>query len=256
MPINKLARHTSGTIFANARQDFNKNKREMNIRTIFKTCIVVPAAMAALASCNTEQTEYFNAYLTAVETEGQPYKCYFISDDSLTVIPLNYYSNIESLKTDDRLIATFTIPSGEVTDPVEVEFTSFVKMVPQDILQTSAPDTVGNDPADPQVMWQSGGIEGTSRFLTINFIYQASTSGIQHKIYLIDDLTAENPDEDGYYHLKFRHDANKDQFQLSASSVATFPLPEKYTAPGIKGIKVDFNTISEEKDSTLTVNFK
>ena len=37
----------------------------MNIRTIFKTCIVVPAAMAALASCNTEQTEYFNAYLTA-----------------------------------------------------------------------------------------------------------------------------------------------------------------------------------------------
>ena len=181
---------------------------------------------------------------------------YFISDDSLKVIPLNYYSNIESLKTDDRLIATFTIPSGEVTNPVEVEFTSFVKMVPQDILQTSAPDTVGNDPADPQVMWQSGGIEGTSRFLTINFIYQASTSGIQHKIYLIDDLTAENPDEDGYYHLKFRHDANKDQLQLSASSVATFPLPEKYTAPGIKGIKVDFNTISEEKDSTLTVNFK
>lgn len=228
----------------------------MNIRNIFKACIIVPAALAALASCNTEQTEYFNAYLTAVETEGQPYKCFFISDDSLTVIPLNYYSNIENLNTDDRLIATFTIPSGEITDPVEVEFVSFVQMIPQDILQTSSIDTVGNDPADPLTMWQSGGIEGTSRFLTINFIYQAAASGIQHKIYLVDDLSTENPDKDGYYHLKFRHDAKKDQPQLTASSVATFPLPEKYTAPGIKGLKVDFNTISEEQDSTLTLTFK
>ena len=233
-----------------------KQIKAMNIRNIFTACMIVPAALAVLASCNKEQTVYYNSYLTAVETEGQPYKCYFVSDDSLTVIPLNYYSNIENLETDDRLIATFSIPSGEITDPVEVEFSSIIQMVSQNILQTDAADTVANHPADPLSMWQSGGVKGASRFLTINFIYQATTSGIQHSIYLVDDLNAENPDKDGYYHLKFRHDANNDQLIYTASSVATFPLPEKYTAPGIKGLKVDFNTISEDKDSTLTVTFK
>ncbi len=229
---------------------------EMNMRNFLKLCIAVPAMAAGIISCDYESDIYYNSYLTAVEAEeGMPYKCFFVSDDSLRVIPLNYFSEIGELETDDRLMATFSIPGGEITDPVEVEFTSIIQMITQNIHQTSSMDTMYNDPIDPVQMWQSGGVYGVSRFLTVSFSYQASQSGISHNICLVDDLNAPNPDSDGYYHLKFRHSANKDQYQYMASSVATFLLPEKYTAPGIKGIKVDFNVITQEKDSTLTVTF-
>ena len=219
-------------------------------------CIVVPAAAAGIVSCDHSSDTYYNSYLTAVEAEeGMPYKCYFVSDDSLVVIPLNYYSDIERLKTDDRLMATFSIPGGEISDPVEAEFTSIVQMITQEIKPTSSMDTLGSDPVDPVQMWQSGGVYGTSRFITVVFSYQASYGGIQHDISLAEDLNAANPDADGYYHLKFRHAANNDPYQYVTSSVATSKLPEKYTAPGIKGIKVDFKVFTPDKDSTLTLTF-
>ena len=222
---------------------------------IIRACLPLAAA-AALVSCNTgEQTLYYNSYMTAVETEGQPYRCIFVTDDSTTVIPLNFFPNIEDLKTDDRIIATFSIPSGRITDPVEVEFTSMAQLLPQSVIMTSSPDTIANDPADPMTMWHSGGVKGASRYLTVTFNVQASSSGIAHGICLVDDLSAENPDADGYYHLKFRHSANNDPIMYTSANVATFPLADKYSAPGIKGIKVDFRPITPGIDSTLTVTY-
>lgn len=229
---------------------------KMKIKNLLKTCLVGAASAAIITSCETERPIYYSAYMTAVETTGgEPYSCLFVSDDSITIIPLNQYEFISKLETDDRIIGTFTIPDGEISDPVEVEFTSFTQLPPQDITVTGNIDTVGNNYIDPQTMWHSGGVKGTSRFLTISFAIQASSAGIQHDIYLVDDTSLSNPDADGYYRLKFRHDANNDPFVEVVGGVATFRLPEKYTAPGIKGIKVDFKNFSPGVDSTLTVTF-
>lgn len=215
------------------------------------------ATTSIIASCNKESTIYFNAYLTAVETEGQPYKCYFVSDDSIKVIPVSQFESISTLNTDDRIFATFTIPSGEITDPVEVDFTSLVKLPSASIVETLSPDTLANDYANPISMWQSGGVYGASRFLTISFSLQTSNSGVSHDICLVDDMTAtDNPDKDGYYHLRFSHDTNNDIAIYAITSVSTFQLKEKYTAPDIKGITVHFKPYSLETDSTLTVTYR
>lgn len=229
----------------------------MKIRNILKACIIIPAAAAILASCKEkEYTPYYNAYLTAIKAGEETGGCNFISDDSITVVPLNMYDAISKLKTDDRVLATFSIPSGEITDPVEVELTSILKLTPMDIIATASPDTLSYDPVDPLSMWHSGGIKGISRFLTISYAIQTSNNNIPHEICLVDDLTVTNPDQEGYYHLRFSHNANNDPSIYATTTVATFLLPDKYTSAQVKGIKVHFKPFSAGVDSTMTVNFK
>lgn len=229
----------------------------MKIKHLVKAGLIMTAAVSIMASCEKrEGTFYYNAYMTAVETEGQPYKCYFVSDDSVKVIPVSQFESIGTLNTDDRIFGTFTIPSGEITNPVEVEFTSLVKLPPMKIVETMSPDTLADDYANPVSMWHSGGIYGASRFLTVSYTVQASNSGASHDFCLVDDMTAtDNPDKDGYYHLRFSHDSNQDLSLYAITSVSTFPLKDKYTAPEIKGIKVHFNPYSVGTDSTLTVTY-
>lgn len=225
-----------------------------NLRTLF----IVSAAAAVLSSCKIEHPTYYNAYMTALNNGGESSSfCTLITDDSITVYPLNQYTFFSQLKTNDRVYATFTIPSGEITDPMEVEFNSVTMLTPLDIVATSSSDTLNaDDPANPETIWQSGGIKGVSRFLNIVYTVNVSQYSPFHGIYLVDDLNQEsNPDPSGYYHLQFMHNANNDPGTLRSTSVATFPLTEKYTAPGIKGIKVRFSPIDLGVDSTLTLTF-
>lgn len=220
-------------------------------------CIIIPAAAAILASCKEQEyTPYYNAYLTAIETGEETGSCNFISDDSITVVPLNMYDAISKLKTDDRVLATFSIPSGEITDPVNAEFTSIVQLPTMDIIATASPDTLSYDDVDPIAMWHSGGIKGISRFLTISYRVKTGINEIPHEICLVDDLTADNPDQEGYYHLRFSHNANNDPAIYATTTVATFLLPDKYTSAQVTGIKVNFEPFSAGVDSTMTVNFK
>lgn len=226
----------------------------MKIQTLLCSALTI----IALSSCEQpEPTIYYNTYMTAVQSESG---CIFVSDDSLTIVPTNSISNLGSLKTDDRLFATFSVPSGEITDPVMAEFTSLVLLDPLEIIATSSPDTLSikaDDPADLQSVWQSGGVKGASRFLTISYSVKASEFGLPHYTYIVDDLTrTDNPDAEGYYHLRFLHDTNNDPFVIYTSSIATFPLTEKYTGPDIKGIKIDYTPLTAGKDSTLTLTFK
>lgn len=209
------------------------------------------AAMSSLVSCQ-EQTNtlYYQACFTRVDVSGERYT--LVTDDSLRVIPTNKESEISNLPVNTRLIGEFTIPSGEITDPMEVEFVNLAQMLTDTVTVSGKTDTLGNDRIALLGTWQSGGIYGAARFLNINFVITYGQSNILHSVCLAEDTSiGDNPDSEGYYHLVMKHEANNDPESYFTSSTYSFMLDEKYTAEGIKGLKISFNDFSEDEKITL-----
>lgn len=212
-------------------------------------------AMSMLTvSCldTTEGSMYYQACLTKIDVEGESYT--FVTDDSIRIIPLNMESTIEALSVNSRLIGEFNIPSGVVSDPMEVEFSNLYKIPSDTILLTNQADTLASNTIAINSIWLSGGLYGAARFLNIHFFLKASNSNISHNMYLADDLTATNPDSEGYYHLTIKHDANEDPEHYLTAATYSFQLLDQHTAEGIKGFKITFDDFSLSEKEQIGTN--
>lgn len=230
-------------------------------RILLMTLAAAAISLTTANSCKKvkHETQYVT-YMTAVSDKDSADKdnsgiSYLVSDDSIKIFPGNSVMAIGRLKHNDRIFATFTIPSGEITDPIAVEFTSF-SLLPQDsIITSSRIDTLGNDPINVHSAWHSGGIYGAGRFLTLGFTYKGL--GTMHSFSLVEDTGANgNPDADGYYNLYLRHNSYNDAEAYTYEGIITYPLTDKYTSSGIKGLKIRFQPQSTSSDNTIVVNFQ
>ena len=132
----------------------------MNTHT-FLRIICITASILSIYSCTVKNTPQYATYMTAVSDMTPPASGnikYLVSDDSIMIYPANALYAINSLKHNQRIFATFTIPSGEITDPVQVEFSTVSYLDEEDIMETTAPDSLGNDPMPVISAWHSGGI--------------------------------------------------------------------------------------------------
>ncbi|HIZ87860.1 MAG TPA: hypothetical protein IAC03_06870 [Candidatus Coprenecus pullistercoris] len=221
-------------------------------KNIILTIALTAAAALTTVSCKIQHENYYSAYMTAVCEGSNDAISYLVTDDSIKVIPRNWPSILISLKQDQRISAVYTVPDGE-SNPLSAEFYS-VSILPQDsIVLTSQPDTLGDDPIDIAGIWQSGGIYGAGRFLTVSFLID--DGGSKHTVTLAEDTAlSSNPDADGYYHLVLKHNAFNDYPTHRINGILTFPLEEKYTA-GIKGLKVTYLPIDSTSARTATVPY-
>ena len=126
---------------------------------------------------------------------------------------------------------------------------------PEDsITVTSSPDTLGSDPVNLIEAWHSGGIYGAGRFVTISFTISGA-GYYRHSIALVDNTGTANPDAEGYWNLELRHNANNDPQAYLSQSVFSFPLSEKYTASGIKGLRITYQPLNSTSVQTVTVPY-
>ena len=213
------------------------------------------AAIAAVSSCKTDNSPTYFSYMTAVKEQpsGQGIS-YLVTDDSTLVYPTEWPSGLSGMKHNQRLFATFSVPSGELGDRIEASFQSYGYVSEDSITVTSSPDTLGSDPVNLIEAWHSGGIYGAGRFVTLSF----TISGVgyyRHSIALVDNTGSANPDAEGYWNLELRHNANNDPQAYLSQSVFSFPLSEKYTASGIKGLKISFTPLNSNTEKTFTIDY-
>ena len=213
------------------------------------------AAIAAVTSCKIDKTPTYFSYMTAVkEQPSNQDVSYLVTDDSTLVYPTEWPSGLSGMKHNQRLFATFSVPSGELGDRIEASFQSYGYVSEDSITVTSSPDTLGSDPVNLIEAWHSGGIYGAGRFVTLSF----TISGVgyyRHSIALVDNTGSANPDAEGYWNLELRHNANNDPQAYLSQSVFSFPLSEKYTASGIKGLKISFTPLNSNTEKTFTIDY-
>ena len=213
------------------------------------------AAIAAVTSCKIDNTPTYFSYMTAVkEQPSNQDVSYLVTDDSTLVYPTEWPSGLSGMKHNQRLFATFSVPSGELGDRIEASFQSYGYVSEDSITVTSSPDTLGSDPVNLIEAWHSGGIYGAGRFVTLSF----TISGVgyyRHSIALVDNTGSANPDAEGYWNLELRHNANNDPQAYLSQSVFSFPLSEKYTASGIKGLKISFTPLNSNTEKTFTIDY-
>lgn len=214
------------------------------------------AAIAAVTSCKIDNTPTYFSYMTAVKEQPSSQGIsYLVADDSTIIFPTEWPDGLYGMEHNQRLFATFTIPSGEITDPLYAEFSTVSQIRQDTIAHTSATSGKG-DPIFINAAWKSGGIYGADKFLTLSFTFRGA-GYTPHKFELSDEENAiSNPDPMGYYLLTFKHDNSNEPDAYPYNGVITYPLTAKYT-DGIKGLKIRFSTSSSPsaKDSTITVKY-
>lgn len=213
------------------------------------------AAIAAVTSCKIDNTPTYFSYMTAVKEQPSSQGIsYLVTDDSTLVYPTEWPSGLSGMKHNQRLFATFSVPSGELGDRIEASFQSYGYVSEDSITVTSSPDTLGSDPVNLIEAWHSGGIYGAGRFVTISFTISGA-GYYRHSIALVDNTGSANPDAEGYWNLELRHNANNDPQAYLSQSVFSFPLSEKYTASGVKGLKISFTPLNSNTEKTFTIDY-
>ena len=239
------------------------HKEDMKKNTLMITAAAALLLLSTVSCKPVRSDKYYTTYMTAVSDNNSSDTksdnnsiSYFVSDDSIKIFPGNVLQIMNTLKNNDRVIASFTIPSGEITNPVQAEFASMSQLYEDNITVSDRIDTLGKSPMSILSAWHSGGIYNAGRFITIVYSFQGT--GFQfHTMALVDDTSLEqNPDNDGYYHLRLTHDNGNDIEASTMEGITTYPLTEKYTGEGIKGIKITYVPIpSIQTDSVAVINF-
>ena len=206
-------------------------------------------------SCRIDSPQLFYSYMTAVKEQPSDKSIsYLVTDDSTIVYPTEWFDALSRMKHNQRLLATFTVPSGELGDRIEASFQSYGYVSEDSIKVTSQPDTLGKDPVSITEAWHSGGIYGAGRFVTVSFVI--SGAGLHsHSVILVDNSGSVNPDVEGYWNLTLRHNANGDPQGYQSQAVYSFPLPEQYTASGIKGLRITYQPLNSTSAQTVTVPY-
>lgn len=232
--------------------------KTLKIFTKMKKILLHTAAVLISAilftSCRIDSPQLFYSYMTAVKEQPSDKSIsYLVTDDSTIVYP-EWFDALSRMKHNQRLLATFTVPSGELGDRIEASFQSYGYVSEDSIKVTSQPDTLGKDPVSITEAWHSGGIYGAGRFVTISFTISGA-GYYRHSIALVDNTGTANPDAEGYWNLELRHNANNDPQAYLSQSVFSFPLSEKYTASGIKGLRITYQPLNSTSAQTVTVPY-
>lgn len=213
------------------------------------------AAIAAVSSCKIDNSPTYFSYMTAVKEQPSSQGIsYLVADDSTIIFPTEWPDGLYGMEHNQRLFATFSVPSGELGDRIEASFQSYGYVSEDSITVTSSPDTLGNDPVNLIEAWHSGGIYGAGRFVTLSFTISGA-GYYRHSIALVDNTGSANPDAEGYWNLELRHNANNDPQAYLSQSVFSFPLSEKYTASGIKGLRITYQPLNSTSVQTVTVPY-
>ena len=233
--------------------------KTLKIFTKMKKILLHTAAVLISAilftSCRIDSPQLFYSYMTAVKEQPSDKSIsYLVTDDSTIVYPTEWFDALSRMKHNQRLLATFTVPSGELGDRIEASFQSYGYVSEDNISATSSPDTLGSDPVNIIEAWHSGGIYGAGRFVTISFTISGA-GYYRHSIALVDNTGSANPDAEGYWNLELRHNANNDPQAYLSQSVFSFPLSEKYTASGIKGLRITYQPLNSTSAQTVTVPY-
>lgn len=229
----------------------------MKKRKIISILLTAFVTLIALSSCKHENVYYYYAYMTTVVSETGQYPRYFITDDSIRLNPLNYneFEALQNLKMNDRFIGRFTVPDEKINvNPINAEITAVNPILTKDIVFSNNLDTLGRDGIKDMGMWQSGGIDGLKRFVTLIINFYTSNTGTVHKVNLVRDTRTPATDEEGYYCLEFRHDANNDGSEMEKQGTVSFVLTDEMTSENIKGLKVTYKDIMLG-EHTLTLHF-
>ncbi|MCK9624991.1 MAG: NigD-like N-terminal domain-containing protein [Bacteroidales bacterium] len=227
-----------------------------------KTFLLIFVAFATLlgtTSCDewNNQNSYDGvSWGTIAQSVDPTYPFQIVADDTVVFFPSNYVDVLkEYTPVNGQRIAVY-YNNIEATNPYSyptktIEVVQISDILTKSILNTSQIDTIANDKINPASIWYGGGGDlGEHRYLNIKF--QVMASGMStHTVYLVKNLNNE-VDEDGYYHLEFRHDSRGDSQVSYFSGYVSFILDEDSMAEGVKGLKIYSNTISEgEKTFTL-----
>jgi hypothetical protein len=240
----------------------------MKRKTFLSVLTFALLGIILVSSCNKDSNVTYKAtFATVIPVKGnlEPQKSsyLFISDDSLTLVPTNYsdFPNYEP-KNNDRVLLYFQ----EVTsEPIEkssyqpetkqIKVAGIENVLTKNIVYTDKIDTLGNAVALPQNIWYSGGIEEAKRFVTIEFVFFASSmSSSKHIVNLAQNLN-EDTTKDGYYILEFKHNNNNQPYNdIRTYGYLSIPLNEEATAEGIKGLEIKFKT-GDDTFKTIKVNY-
>ena len=78
------------------------------------------AAIAAVSSCKIDNSPTYFSYMTAVKEQPSSQGIsYLVADDSTIIFPTEWPDGLYGMEHNQRLFATFTVPSGELGDRIE-----------------------------------------------------------------------------------------------------------------------------------------
>jgi|SRR5574344_21898 hypothetical protein len=195
-----------------------------------------------------------------------------VTDDSLWLYPTNitemssykalegqrvilYYKYDDDYLVNPKVSSAEKISTKDNTENIKKKYVKVAKIqniLTKGILNTNRIDTVKNDPATLYDACFGSNVNTGKRYLNLYFVAAAGLYK-PHYIYLVNDLNAGNPvNEEGYYCLELRHDANDDIKQNTSGAYVSFILDQECYAMGIKGIRVTYtNEFNEKKRADI-----
>ena len=195
-------------------------------------------------SCNNDDDDYYVSYYgpllavgNVVSEEGKP--SYLLLDSKRTMLFSG--NSIPSLYLENgrRVIVNYTLLDENDIDTVLVK--GIIPITPE------KEDSIGNDVVNILDMWTS------DEYVTIQFEMKGAGQK-KHMVNLVRDYSlGENPDEDGYMKLEFRHNREGDPEFGSQWlwGIASFRLgdlaPDK---SNLKGLRIKVNTYRGEETYT------
>ncbi len=220
-------------------------------KTLFTviTAVILTAAAFSTGSCNLDSDIIYTSTVTFVDKSYQGYPYYFVADDSLLMIPTNAASYTIPADNGQKMEISWKTQEKDLTrDPLTIEVTGHQMTYQQTVIMSNKPDTLGDDPAKLYLLnnvvpylYKSGGIYDAPCNLNLGFTYTVGSSAATHYVYVSYTSDPEPIDENGYFHLKFSHDANNDTQTNTASTPFSFTLPAIAYGADVKGIILDFD---------------
>jgi len=222
-----------------------------NILTIALTAFVITSAVFSTGSCTLKSDMIYSTQVTFVDKSYQGFPYYFVSDDSVRMVPSNGSSfSISEIDGRKMEISWKTQEQDLTKDPITIEVTGYSTLPQIEATQSDRPDTLGTDQAGLYLyndvtpyLYKTGGIYDARLNLNAAFYYCYGDAGATHSLYLA--YTSSPVDGNGYFHLKFCHDAGDDTCTQTSVTSFSFLLPPTAYSEGVKGVILDFDGLGE-----------
>lgn len=212
--------------------------------------LLIAGAIFLTASCDWNNDSYyeFTTFATVVSSGSGAGSSQYnvVTDDSLLITPTNFaYTGNDN----DRVIVSFYSETDVFESPLVAEISGVTAVNTGEIIQVADPSSLPQGYLKPESVWYSGGVYGAKRFITFGFTYPYVTLLTADPFILADS----GMDDNGYYHLFMTHsiDISHNNYTY-ANAYMSYPLDERLTADGVKGLIITFYTFDEKyEDYTL-----
>jgi len=213
------------------------------------TAIILTAAAFSTGSCSLDSDIIYTSSVTFVDKTYQGYPYYFVADDSLLLLPTNAASFAITEDNGCKMNISWKTQEKDLTrDPLTIEVTGYSTTYQQTVILSNQPDTLGDDPAKlcllydvSPYLYKSGGIYDAPCNLNLGFTYSVGSTTAIHYVNISYTSDPEPIDENGFFHLKFSHDANGDTQTYTASTTFSFVLPTIAYGADVKGVILSFD---------------